>query len=87
MLHAGDTTLGPALIQRLEREPDLCVGDNEPYAGHLPGDAVDQHALIPGRPNVLIELRHDVIETDAQQHAWARRLAPILTEVLADTGL
>ena len=33
------------------------------------------------------ELRHDVIETSEQQHAWARHLAPILTEVLAETGL
>ncbi len=87
ILHAGDTSFGPALVKRLEREPDLCVGDNEPYAGHLPGDAIDQHALQTPRPNVLIELRHDVIETADQQHAWARRLAPILTEVLAETGL
>lgn len=87
ILHAGESDFGPALIARLSREPDLCVGDNEPYAGHLPGDAIDQHALAKGRPNVLIELRHDVIETDAQQHAWARRLAPILAEALAETGL
>lgn len=87
VLHAGECTLGPALIERLRREPDLCVGDNEPYPGHLPGDAIDQHALQKGRPNVLIELRHDVIETPEQQHAWARRLAPVLTEVLAETGL
>lgn len=87
ILHAGESSFGPALIKRLEREPDLCVGDNEPYAGHLPGDAVDQHALKTNRPNVLIELRHDVIETAEQQQGWARRLAPILTEVLAETGL
>jgi predicted N-formylglutamate amidohydrolase len=87
VLHAGDTGFGPALVERLGHEPDLCVGDNEPYAGHLPGDAIDQHALQKGRPNVLIELRHDVIETPDQQHVWARRLAPMLTEVLAETGL
>ncbi len=87
VLHAGECALGPALIKRLQQEADLCVGDNEPYAGHLPGDAVDQHALQKGRPNVLIELRHDVIETPAQQQAWAERLAPILAEVLAETGL
>ncbi len=87
VLHAGDCALGPALIKRLQLEKDLCVGDNEPYAGHLPGDAVDQHAIQKGRPNVLIELRHDVIETPTQQQAWASRLAPILAEVLAETGL
>lgn len=87
VLHAGDSDYSPALIERLRREPDLCVGDNEPYAGHLPGDAIDQHALQQGRPNTLIELRHDVIETPEQQHGWARRLAPILAEVLAETGL
>lgn len=87
ILHANESSFGPAMIERLRREPDLCVGDNEPYAGHLPGDAIDQHGLQTPRPNVLIELRHDVIETAEQQHAWARRLAPILTEVLAETGL
>lgn len=87
ILHAGDTSLGPALVKRLKREPDLCVGDNEPYAGHLPGDSVDRHALRHGRPNVLIELRHDVIASPEQQTAWARRLAPVLAEVLTETGL
>jgi len=87
ILHAGESCFGPALIDRLRREPDLCVGDNQPYLGHLPGDAIDQHALQTPRPNVLIELRHDVIATTEQQMAWARRLAPILGEVLAETGL
>lgn len=87
VLHAGERSLGPALINRLRREPDLCVGDNQPYAGHLPGDSFDQHALHKGRPNVLIELRHDVIATSEQQTGWARRLAPILAEVLGETGL
>jgi predicted N-formylglutamate amidohydrolase len=59
------------------------VGDNEPYNGHLPGDAIDQHALAVGRHNTLIELRNDLIATESQQRAWAARLAPILQEVLA----
>lgn len=78
-----DERFSQALIARLMAEPDLCVGDNEPYAGHLPGDAIDTHALGPGRLNTLIELRNDLIDTQAQQVAWATRLAPILTEVLA----
>jgi predicted N-formylglutamate amidohydrolase len=70
----------------LQEEPDLCIGDNEPYAGHLPGDAIDRHALRLGRLNTLVELRNDLIATpDAQAH-WAARLAPILTAALADAG-
>jgi predicted N-formylglutamate amidohydrolase len=73
----------PCLRGRLTAEPDLCVGDNEPYAGHLPGDAVDQHAIQPGRHNTLIEVRNDLITTPTQQRAWAARLAPILLQVQA----
>jgi len=79
-----DERLSRPLIARLQGEPDLCVGDNEPYAGHLPGDSIDQHALRPGRHNTLIELRNDLIATPDQQKAWARRLAPILTDALAE---
>lgn len=78
-----DARLSRPLIARLQAEADLCVGDNEPYAGHLPGDAIDKHALQPGRLNTLIELRNDLIGTEAAQNYWADRLAPILTEVLA----
>lgn len=87
ILHAHDTDFGPATIRHLEAEGDLTVGDNEPYAGHLPGDSVDRHALKTGRPNVLIELRHDEIDNEGGQMHWAERLAPILTAALAETGL
>ena len=82
LLFAEDERLSRPLLERLRAEADLCVGANEPYAGHLPGDAIDRHALQKGRPNVLIELRQDLIETEAGQRAWAERLAPMLTGVL-----
>jgi predicted N-formylglutamate amidohydrolase len=82
-----DPRLALALIDRLRAEPDLCVGDNQPYDGHLPGDAIDRHALGPGRPNALVEIRNDLIADAAGQHAWAARLAPILAAALADSGL
>ena len=78
-----DERFSKPLIARLMRETDLCIGDNEPYAGHLPGDAIDRHALQPGRHNTLIELRNDLIGSEAEQRNWADRLAPILSEVLA----
>ncbi|MBL9049718.1 MAG: N-formylglutamate amidohydrolase [Tabrizicola sp.] len=77
-----DERLSKPLIARLQRETDLCIGDNEPYSGHLPGDAIDRHALRLGRHNTLIEVRNDLIGSPEQQAHWAARLAPILTEVL-----
>lgn len=86
ILHApADDRLSRALLARLNAQPDLCVGDNEPYLGHLPGDAIDRHALQMGRHNTLIELRNDLILDAAAQTAWAQRLAPLLVAALADT--
>jgi predicted N-formylglutamate amidohydrolase len=82
LLFADDQRLSRPLLARLRAEPDLCVGANEPYAGHLPGDAVDRHALQTGRPNVLLEIRQDLIEDAAGQREWARRLAPMLQDVM-----
>ncbi len=82
-----DERLSRPFIDRLHAEGDIVVGENEPYAGHLPGDAVDRHGLIPGRPNVLIELRHDLIETPEAQDAWAVRLAPLLEAAREDANL
>ena len=78
-----DHRLSRRLIDLLRAEPDLCVGDNEPYSGHLPGDSIDRHALTPGRHNTLVELRNDLIATSADQAAWATRLAPLLQRALA----
>lgn len=77
-----DDRLSRPLIARLMEEPDLCIGDNEPYAGHLPGDAIDRHALRHGRHNTLIEVRNDLIATPQHQAAWAERLSLILSAVL-----
>ena len=79
-----DERFSKPLIARLQAETDLCIGDNEPYSGHLPGDAIDRHALRLGRHNTLIELRNDLIATPEAQGHWAVRLAAILTEVLED---
>ena len=87
VLSAHDRRLAEPLLDILRAEPDLTVGDNQPYTGHLDGDSIARHALEYGRPNALIELRNDLIRTEEDQAAWARRLAPMLTEALARTGL
>ena len=87
VLHADDDRLSKPLIAALTAQGGAPVGDNEPYGGHLPGDAVERHALQHGRPNVLIELRNDLIRTATDQANWAARLAPVLQDVLLETGL
>ena len=86
VLYADDTRLALPFVAAC-RAQGWCTGENEPYAGHLPGDAIDRHALQTGRPNVLIELRQDLIADEVGQTLWANRLAPILANALAQSGL
>ena len=83
ILTTSDRRLADPVLDLLRADPDLCVGDNAPYKGHLPKDTVDRHAVAHGRLNVLIELRNDLIETPAQQQHWAARLAPVLAQALS----
>ncbi|MFW2541184.1 N-formylglutamate amidohydrolase [Primorskyibacter sp. 2E107] len=83
ILHAWDRRLSDPFIARLEAEPDLSVGRNQPYPGHLPGDAIDRHALHYGRNNTLIEVRNDLIRSEATQDLWGQRMAPMLEQALA----
>ena len=77
VLWAGDDRIARPLIECLRAE-GLNVGDNEPYAGHLSGDSIDRHALRHGRPNVLVEVRNDLIETEEGQREWGERLSHAL---------
>lgn len=86
VLYARDRRLADPLMARLGDEAALCIGDNQPYTGHLTGDTMDQHALRHDRPHVLIEIRNDLISNETDQKAWADRLAPVLTDMLAASG-
>ncbi|GLK62867.1 N-formylglutamate amidohydrolase [Paracoccus kondratievae] len=76
-----DQRLGPALVREC-RDQGWITGENEPYSGHLEGDSIDRHALAYGRPNVLIEVRNDLIADAAGQQLWADRLAAVLSGFL-----
>lgn len=87
ILSADDRRLADPLLALLAAERDLVVGDNEPYVGSLKGDCMDRHGLQRGLPHVLIEIRNDLIETEAGQAQWAERLAPILTRAVRDANV
>ncbi|MGY2049368.1 N-formylglutamate amidohydrolase [Methylobacterium sp. JK268] len=72
------------LLDGLRADPaGLTVGDNEPYAGGLPGDTLDRHASAAGLPNALIEIRQDLIAGEAGQEEWAARFARLLAPLMA----
>jgi predicted N-formylglutamate amidohydrolase len=79
LLSSDDRRIVDPLLTELARDPDIIVGDNEPYSGHLPGDTMDRHGVVPGRPHVLIEVRNDLISEASGQIAWGQRLANALT--------
>ena len=81
-----DERLAPLLIERC-RARGWVTGDNQPYAGHLDGDSVDRHALAQGRPNILIEVRNDLIADAAGQAEWAGHLAGVMDGLLEEAGL
>ena len=83
LLYADDTRLSLPLVQLLEQVPGLVVGANKPYSGHLTGDTIYRHAIEPGRQNTLIEVRNDLIDSDAGQAEWAERFAQLLPKALA----
>jgi predicted N-formylglutamate amidohydrolase len=79
-----DPRLPVPLLAALRADPALVVGDNEPYSAREPqGYTVRHHAVRRGLPHVAIELRQDLVGTDAGAASWAARLAAALAPLLA----
>lgn len=71
-----------------EARPDLVIGDNKPYSGlDSFGYTVETHAQPQGRPNVLFEVRQDLIRTEEGQARYAEILADALRPCLDDPRL
>lgn len=81
-----DRRTAERLLALLGAESDLCVGDNQPYKGALPGDTMDRHGNARKAPHVLIEIRNDLISDAAGQRAWAERLAPMAARLAEETA-
>ena len=84
-----DPRIPVPLIERLRSHPDrFNVGDNEPYSGKHPADyTIDHHAEAAGLPHVSIEIRQDLVNTEAGAERWATVLHEALHEILSDPGL
>ena len=83
-LYHRDTRLPPLLLRALRAEPDLVVGDNEPYAVSDDTDyTIPVHGEARGLMNSGIEIRQDLIEDPAGQKQWADRLVRVFGEIEA----
>ena len=81
-LYGRDRTLPPLLLKLLRAEPDLVVGDNQPYSV---SDQTDYTILVHGEKrglvNSAIEIRQDLITDQAGQRKWADRLSRIFSDI------
>ncbi|MEM9576693.1 MAG: N-formylglutamate amidohydrolase [Pseudomonadota bacterium] len=84
LLHDADARLADAMLSRAAEHVTGDVRHNAPYG---PEDGVThtlkEHALKHGIPNVMIEVRNDLIRDEAQQHAMAEALSRWVTASLA----
>lgn len=87
ILHDSDARLADRLLDILAGEPGLAVRRNEPYG---PEDGVTHtlilHAIPRRLPNVMLEIRNDLIEDAGSQQRMAAHLAPWLRRAVADLG-
>ncbi|PWR22797.1 N-formylglutamate amidohydrolase [Zavarzinia aquatilis] len=83
--YGRDRRLAGAFIETLERRfPDLCVGDNLPYAVTDSGDyAMPVYGEGRGLLHVLIEMRQDGVGNEAGQARWAERLTACWRDIAA----
>lgn len=83
-----DPRIAVPMMERLNADGRWCVGDNQPYSGRgTMGGTVETHATPAGLPNVLIEVRQDLVATDEGAALWAGVLADALAPILADPAL
>ncbi len=80
VLHDADARLADAVLAVLAHESGLTVRRNDPYG---PADGVTHtlkvQALGHGLPNVMFEIRSDLVADAAGQQAFAERLSRTLT--------
>jgi predicted N-formylglutamate amidohydrolase len=83
-----DARLPVPLMRRLADEPDLVVGDNEPYSGRDGhGYSIKVHAEELGLAHALLEIRQDLIADEEGQERWASILHRVLQDVLGNPAL
>ncbi len=83
VLYNRDPRLPHIMLDLLAGADHLVVGDNQPYQiGDLTDYTIPAHGEARGIAHVELEIRQDLIATEAGQAAWADRLADVLMRAL-----
>jgi predicted N-formylglutamate amidohydrolase len=81
VLYNRDRRFAGLVLERLRREKELRIADNEPY---FVSDATDytipRHGEARGLPHVEIEIRQDLVSDEAGQTEWAHRITRALED-------
>jgi predicted N-formylglutamate amidohydrolase len=74
--------LGPAFLDRLRQDGQFVVGDNEPYDWReAEGYSLRRHGLDRDLPCLYLELRNDLLASEAGRERMAQALLPALAAV------
>lgn len=79
VLYNRDRRFAGLVLEMLRRESGLTIAENEPYFVSDETDyTIPRHGEARGLPHVEIEIRQDLIQTEAGQSDWAKRIARAL---------
>lgn len=85
ILHGRDARFAEIMLARKPADIGWDVQLNEPYsAADGVAHTLDEQGAANGLLNVMLEIRNDLIETEAQQRDWAARLAPWISATLKE---
>ncbi|WP_020695352.1 N-formylglutamate amidohydrolase [Reyranella massiliensis] len=79
VLWNDDPRLPEPLLTELRRDPELVVGDNEPYSARASYEyTLTAHARSRAVPHCSLEVRQDLMATPDDARTWGQRLAPAI---------
>jgi predicted N-formylglutamate amidohydrolase len=83
VLHGGASPASSTLLRLLREEPDLVVGDNEPYAMDGTDYTAPHHAWARGLDVIELEIRQDLLQDEASARSMADMLGRLLPKTIS----
>lgn len=82
-----DDRLALPLLDELNKNTTLCIGENQPYSGRQIGYTMTNHGEAAGLAHVVLEIRQDLITTEEGCEKMANIIYSALVPALTDPSL